>query len=98
MGFLAVQIAVPSWQLTRPRPARFGWQMYAGGAEAEAFSVVGRDGSVTSLALDDFVVRRRDDLDLLRFLPPAICARTGALAVRYRRAAASEPVEIPCRH
>jgi len=53
---------------------------------------------VTSLALEDFVVRRRDDLDLLRFLPPAICARTGAVAVRYRRVAASEPVEIPCRH
>ena len=97
IAFLVVQILVPAWQLTRPRPARFGWQMYAAGAQASEFAAIGRDGSVTSVALEDYVVRRRDDLDVLRYLPPAICARTGAASVRYRRAAASEPVEIPCR-
>ncbi len=96
MAFLAVQIVVPAWQLTRSRPARFGWQMYAAGAPASAFSVVGRDGAVTSIALESYIVRRRDDLDLLRYLPPAICARTGAVAVRYRPAPGAEPVEIPC--
>jgi hypothetical protein len=97
MAFLVVQILVPSWQLTKPRPARFGWQMYAAGTPASEFSAVGRDGSVTSIALEEYIVRRRDDLDVLRYLPPAICARTGAAAVRYRDAAAHASAEIPCR-
>ena len=90
--FLVVQVVVPSWQLTQPRPARFGWQMYAAGAGV-AFAVVGRDGAVTPVALEDYIVRRRDDLDLRRYLPPVICARTGAAAVRYRDAASQGPVE-----
>ena len=97
IAFLAVQILVPSWQLTKPRPARFGWQMYAAGAPASEFSVVGRDGSVTSIALEEYIVRTRDDLDVLRYLPPAICARTGAASVRYRDAAGHASAEIPCR-
>ena len=97
IAFLLVQVVLPSWQLTRPRPARFGWQMYAAGAPASAFAVVGRDGSVTPVALEEYIVRRRDDLDVLRYLPPAICARTGAAAVRYRDAASHAQVEIPCR-
>jgi hypothetical protein len=93
--FLGAQIAVPAWQLTRPRPARFGWQMYAGGARASHFAAVGRDGSVTAVALDEYVVRSRDDLDLVRYLPPAVCARTGAAAVRYRDVHGRQ-VEIAC--
>jgi hypothetical protein len=29
-AFLLVQLAVPAYMLTQPRPARFGWQMYYG--------------------------------------------------------------------
>jgi hypothetical protein len=97
IAFLVIQIVVPLWQLTQPRPARFGWQMYAAGAPAAEFAAVGRDGSVTPVALHEYIVRRRDDLDLLGVLPPAVCARTGAVAVRYRDAAGRAPVEIPCR-
>jgi hypothetical protein len=95
--FLVVQIAAPAWQLTRPRPARFGWQMYAGLPQASAFQAVHRDGSVTTAPLEDYIIRPRDDLDLLRYLPPAICARTGAVAVRYVAAPGLQPVEIACR-
>ncbi len=95
MVFLGAQIALPAWQLTRPRPARFGWQMYAGGARASEFAAVRRDGSVTAVALDEYVVRSRDDLDLLRYLPPVICARTGAVAVRYRDAHRGQ-IELAC--
>lgn len=94
--FLVVQVAVPLWQLTQPRPARFGWQMYAGGAEASGFTAVRRDGSVAAVPLDEYIIRPRDDLDLLRYLPPAICARTGAVAVRHRAAPGRPPVEIAC--
>jgi hypothetical protein len=97
IAFLAVQVVVPSWQLTQPPPARFGWQMYAAGARASEFAVVGRDGSVTPVALGEYIARQRDDLDLLRFLPPTLCARTGAVAVRYRDALEHASVEIPCR-
>jgi hypothetical protein len=95
--FLVVQVLVPAWQLTQPPPARFGWQMYAAAARARAFAAVHSDGSVTPIVLDEYIIRRRDDLDLRRFLPPAICARTGAVAVRYRDSAGGRPVEIPCR-
>jgi hypothetical protein len=95
--FLVVQVAVPLWQLTRPRPARFGWQMYAGSAQAVEFTAIGRDGVTTPAPLDQYIIRPRDDLDLLRYVPPAICARTGAVAVRYRVAPGHQPVEVPCR-
>jgi hypothetical protein len=97
IAFLVVQVVVPAWQLTRARPARFGWQMYAASAPASEFSVVRADGTVTAVMLEDYIVRQRDDLDLLRFLPSAICARTDAAAVRYRDAARPAPIEIPCR-
>ena len=97
IALLVVQVAIPSWQLTRTRPARFGWQMYAGGPPAAEFVAVGRDGSTARVVVGDYVVRLRDDLDLVRFLPPAICARTEAVAVRYRDARSQQPVELPCR-
>ena len=97
IAFLVVQIAVPAWQLTGTRPARFGWQMYTARAQASQFAAVARDGTATPVTLDDYIVRRRDDLDLLRFLPPAICARTGAVTIRYRDAAGHPPIEIACR-
>jgi hypothetical protein len=72
--------------------------MYAGLAQTSEFIVVNRDGSLTTAPLDHYILRPRDDLDLLRFLPPAICARTGAAAVRYVPAPGHQPVEIACRH
>ena len=95
-AFLVVQILVPTCQLTQPRPARFGWQMYAAGARASAFTLVHENGSTTPVRLEEYIVRRRDDLDLIRFLPPAICARADAVTVRYRDAGRRTPVEFPC--
>jgi hypothetical protein len=70
--------------------------MYAGGPRSSAFAVVNRDGSVTPVALDEYIIRPRDDLDLLRYLPPAICARTGVMAVRYRDSRRRQ-IELACR-
>jgi hypothetical protein len=96
IAFLVVQVAVPLWQLTAPRPARFGWQMYAGLSQPAVFTAVKPDGSMTTVPLDEYIIRPRDDLDLIRYLPPAICARTGAIAVRYRAVPDHEPHEVPC--
>ena len=96
--FLVVQVAVPAWQLRGPRPARFGWQMYAGAALAPKVTVINRDGSTSVAQVDQYIVRLRDDLDLVRYLPPAICARTGAVAIRYLAAPGQHPVEIACHH
>jgi hypothetical protein len=96
IAFLIVQIAVPLWQLTRPRPARFGWQMYAGISQPTAFMAVNRDGSTTAVPLDRYIIRLRGDLDLIRYVPPAICARTQAVAVRYRVTPEPQPREVPC--
>jgi hypothetical protein len=94
--FLVVQVAVPLAQLARPRPARFGWQMYAGISQPLAFTAVQRDGSLAPVQLDLYIIRMRTDIDLIRYLPPAICARTGAVAVRYRVIPEPDSREVPC--
>ena len=66
IAFLVVQVAVPLWQLTVPRPARFGWQMYAGISQPAVFTAVKPDGSLATVSLDEYVIRPRDDLHLTR--------------------------------
>jgi hypothetical protein len=95
--YIVAQVAVPLWQLTRPRPARFGWQMYAGLSQPLAFTTVNRDGSLTPVPLDHYIVRLRTDLDLIRYLPPAICERTHAVAVRFTVIPETQPREVMCR-
>jgi hypothetical protein len=83
--YVVLQIIIPAFQLTQPRPARFGWQMYAGVSQPVAFTIVYPDGATAPVRLADYVGRVRADTDLERYLPPAICARERrAVAVRYR--------------
>ena len=47
---------MPLWQLTVPRPARFGWQMYAGISQPAVFTAVKPDGSLATVSLDEPVL------------------------------------------
>jgi hypothetical protein len=63
-------------QLAKPRPARFGWQMYSGYKNPLQYRVVRRDGTSTLVSLDRYVANPRYELDELeRIVPPLICAR-----------------------
>jgi hypothetical protein len=97
VAYLVVQLAVPLWQLTRPRPARFGWQMYAGISQPLTFAAVNADGSLTPVPLDRYIIRLRTDIDLIRYIPPAVCQRTQAVAVRYTVIPERQPREVRCQ-
>ena len=53
--WLAVQIGVPLWQLTKPRPTRFGWQMYADIKYPPQITAVRSDGSSVRLAASRYL-------------------------------------------
>jgi hypothetical protein len=83
--FLGAQIAVPVVQLTRPRPARFGWQMYAGLSEPLAFTTLGADGSVGQVEIAKYLAFHRGDIAVSKLIPPAVCEREiEVIEVRYR--------------
>ena len=60
--WLVVQIGVPLWQLTNPRPARFGWQMYAVVKYPPQITAVRCDGSSVQLTPSSYFAYFRSDL------------------------------------
>lgn len=84
-AFLAIQIAVPLFQLIlAPRPARFGWQMYSVVSAAPRFELSMRDGAARPLDIAPYVTSMRADVPLVQFLPPHLCALfPDAAAVSY---------------
>jgi hypothetical protein len=93
---LALQIGVPLRQLFRPRPARFGWQMFSV-RPPPPIVIVLREGSARdTLHVDDYFAFRRGDLNpsYVEHLAPHLCAviPDAQGIVLHRRAAA--PAEI----
>ena len=96
--FLLIQVTVPAVQLFRPRPARFGWQMFSAIQRPPEFRVRLRSGA--SLTVDGYryVGNARGDLDYERFLPPHLCRVVwGAVAVEYRTPHREAVREYRCR-
>jgi len=82
---LAVQVGVPAWQMRKPRPVRFGWQMYAGIAEPFSFTAVRAGGEREDVRIADYLANHRGDIAVSSVLPPEICARDREVVeVRYR--------------
>jgi hypothetical protein len=73
LAFLSVQIAVAAYQLSAPRPARFGWQMWAARKPSPQFLAVMRDGTKQPADLLKFVGVSRGEMDLEEALPPHLC-------------------------
>ena len=84
--FMGVQVGFATYQLSKPRPARFGWQMYSGIREALAYGVVRSDGSVDWVQRADYFGNFRIDLDdIVEPAATLICARRpDASAVRAK--------------
>jgi hypothetical protein len=92
LTFLTVQILVPALQLLADRPARFGWQMFAGLREMPDILVVRPGGWVDTLPLRRYVGYPRAEMvfgpDLARY----VCRRDpGAVAVVLRYPGRSAP-------
>ena len=101
-AYLVVQVVVPAVQLLGPRPARFGWQMFAAHTIAPAFIVENADGRHARVDVDDFFAFRRGDLDPAVFdrLPPHLCRLDPQITVVYERRVPdpAAPIEThPCR-
>lgn len=95
--FLAIQILVPLYLLTRPRPARFGWQMYAGAKAPHSVTLTRKDGSEITVPASAFVGAYRGDLEMIEALPPFLCQRyPGVQSVRLNFTR-SESLEFPCQ-
>jgi hypothetical protein len=81
IAFLAGQTLLCLVQLTKPRPARFGWQMYSGYKNPLQYRVMRRDGTSVRVSLDRYVANPRYELDgLERIVPPIICAQDSSAA------------------
>jgi hypothetical protein len=77
-----IQVAVPLWVLAQPqRPARFGWQMYAGVVTPLEITVVTRDGTRRAIAPHEVLGRRRPELSYGARLTRHLCRRYPAARV-----------------
>jgi len=98
---LMLQFGVPTALLFAPRPARFGWQMFATHTLSPAFAVEHADGSRALVQIDDYFAFRRGDLDPRVFdrLPAHLCRIDPSVVMVYeRRPGPAAPVEKhPCR-
>ena len=102
VGFLTLQVVVPTWLLFGARPARFGWQMFAAHTVAPAFAVEHADGRRALVDVDDFFAFRRGDLDPAAFdrLPAHLCRIDPSIVTVYERRAPDPAAAIethPCR-
>lgn len=71
--FVIAQVAVPTYALTQPPPARFGFQMYSGYGEG-SISVLEANGSELDVDYSTLLPRNlRPELDWSLHLPEHFC-------------------------
>ena len=96
LAFLVVQVIVPVIQLSKPRPARFGWQMFSGYPPMAVYSVQVGD-SVRDVRVTDYVVVPRGDVVYRDALPGHLCQRiAGATAIFELPIGDTVPRRLPC--
>jgi hypothetical protein len=80
-SFLVVQVGVPLALLPTERPARFGWQMYAGIRTQPRFWARDR-GGVTSIEVWRLLGNPRVDVQIPTASWPQLCALSSAASIR----------------
>jgi len=85
VAFVVIQVCICVVQLTRPRPARFGWQMYSGMGGAVQYHVVDADGRDHDIELQHYVAFPRYELQgEERAVTPLVCRDyPGAKGMRF---------------
>jgi hypothetical protein len=79
--WLGIQVAVPAYALTQPRPARLGWQMYTGISELPSVTVELDDGSRQAVDVASLIARDRAEADYMPALRATLCGRSGVATV-----------------
>lgn len=98
-AFLAVQVVVPCVQLTKSRPAQFGWHMFSAWRPSPRYWVVFGDGATQEIDIHEHIGVRRLDADYHREFPAYLCrAYPNAVAVRWQWPDSDEVEERPCGH
>ncbi len=100
VGFLTLQVVVPTLLLFGARPVRFGWQMFAAHTRAPAFVVERADGSRAVIDVDDYFAMRRGDLDPTVFdrFPAHLCALEPSVVTVYEQRVPQGAIEAhACR-
>lgn len=97
--YLAVQVLLPLALLLRPRPARFGWQMYSAVPAEWRLVVERRDGHRTEVDARAYTAFFRGDSDSHALVLQEICGADPAVAaVHVKRVGAAEiATEHRCR-
>lgn len=87
IGFLlllAIMIGLPVWNFSKPRPTRFGWQMYSGVRPVPQFWLVFPNNQPQEVPLREILAHPRNDqseyeaaiaAELLRRHPDAVRVR-----------------------
>ena len=96
-AFLGSQVVIPLVQLPKPRPARFGWQMFAGMPNHPRFTLIGRDGSRRTVDQNQYIGNYRGDLDLAAALPLHLCAQLADVDAVEVSGVGRERRVWPCR-
>jgi hypothetical protein len=73
--YLFVQVLVPTVMLVRPRPQRFGWQMFASVPRFPWLVLHRQSGARDTVPLETYFANRRADIDtgFLALVPPHVC-------------------------
>jgi hypothetical protein len=96
-AIVVFQLGVPLAQLWAPRPARWGWQMYATLSSTPTFTVVLKTGTVQPVDPAAYVTLMRTEIDFATVLPPHIChMMPDAVAVRIQQSQTSQLGEYSC--
>lgn len=81
--FFTIQLAIPIDRLDSDQAMRFGWQMFSFAHPTPEFSVRTTEGE-SNVEIDDYVASSRVDVDLIRWLPPHMCAVVdGAIEIKW---------------
>lgn len=92
------QLGVPLAQLWAPRPARWGWQMFATLPPNPTFTVVLETGSVQPVDPAAYFGYARGEIDSQVVLPPHVCRTIpDAITVQIHHPQTTQLQEYTCR-
>jgi hypothetical protein len=96
IGWLAVQLALPTLGLLGPRPAPFAWQMYSTLRALPEAWTVDADGERHEVNIQELFAVPRAEIDYVAALRAGLCGATDAEAILIRASSTGEVERIEC--
>ena len=95
--YILWQVVVPASALLASRPARFGWQMYSARPDLPKAWATDASGLETPIDMEQVFAQVRAEIDFSAALRSAVCASSGAVAVRIQDPQRAGPELLTCR-